>query len=48
MSNKALDNIVKEIEAYNISARKSRLHRGQRTKALDMLDGPTPPMADSR
>ena len=51
MSDKALDKMVNEIEASQISVRKKRLHRGQRAQALDMLDKPTeptPPGADSQ
>ena len=47
MSDRALEKMVKEIEANNISVRKTRVHRVQRAQALDMLDEPTPPKADS-
>ena len=48
MSDKALEKIVKEIEANNVYGRgKKRVHRVQRAQALDMLDEPTPSMVDS-
>ena len=48
MSSKALDHMVKELEANNISVRQSRLHRGQSAQALGVLDEQTPPVADSQ